>query len=120
MILQCAVLFAFLALGEFVIWLTGIPIPSSIVGMLLLTTALKIKIIKLSWVERLSNFLLKNLGFFFVPAGVGLINCIGLIRDQWLPIVAAATISTFIIIAVTGWAHQSARHFTSHHDFHLK
>ena len=46
MILQCAVLFSFLALGELVVWLTGIPIPSSIIGMLLLTAALKMKIVR--------------------------------------------------------------------------
>lgn len=120
MILQCAVLFAFLALGELVIWLTGLPVPSSIIGMLLLTTALKYKIVRLSWIEKISDFLVKNLGFFFVPAGVGLINCLGLISDQWLPIVAAATISTFIIIAVTGWAHQSSRRLISHHDLPVK
>jgi len=30
-ILQCAVLFAFLAAGEFIVTFTGIPIPSSII-----------------------------------------------------------------------------------------
>ncbi|WP_290100386.1 CidA/LrgA family protein, partial [uncultured Muribaculum sp.] len=41
MILQCAVLFAFLALGELTVWLTGVPVPSSIIGMLFLAASLK-------------------------------------------------------------------------------
>ncbi|MCM1482813.1 MAG: CidA/LrgA family protein [Muribaculaceae bacterium] len=109
MILQIGLIFAFLGLGEIVVALTGIPVPSSIVGMLLLTGALKMRIVRLMWVDKAADFLVKNLGFFFVPAGVGLMRCLGLLRDQWLPIVAATVISTFVIIAVTGWVHQIVR-----------
>lgn len=109
MILQCAILFAFLAMGEFIVYCTGIPVPSSIIGMLLLTAALKLRIIRLLWVDKVSDFLVKNLGFFFVPAGVGLMRCLDLISEQWLPIVAASVISTFLIIATTGWVHQMVR-----------
>lgn len=109
MILQFGILFLFVALGEFVVWLTGIPIPSSIIGMLLLTLSLQAGIIKPRHVEILANFLVHNLGFFFVPAGIGLMNCLGIIADQWLPIVAASVISTIVIIAVTGWTHRIVR-----------
>lgn len=119
MILQCAVLFIFLALGELIVYLTSIPVPSSIIGMLLLAAALKLRVIRLLWVEKVADFLTRNLGFFFVPAGVGLMRCLGLVADQWLPIVASSVISTFIIIAVTGWVHQSVRHLlSSHHKHH--
>ncbi len=36
-------------------------------------------------------------------------RCLNLISEQWLPIVAASVISTFLIIAVTGWVHQFVR-----------
>ncbi|MCM1449633.1 MAG: CidA/LrgA family protein [Clostridiales bacterium] len=114
MILQFGILFAFLSLGELVVWLTGWPIPSSIIGMLMLTLSLKLEIIKLHQVERLSNFLVHNLGFFFVPAGVGLMNCMGIISDQWLPIIGASVISTVVIMAVTGWTHRWVRTFINH------
>ena len=70
MILQFGLLFAFLACGEIIVALTDIPIPSSIIGMLLLTTALKFRVISLKHIERVADFLVSNLGFFFVPAGV--------------------------------------------------
>lgn len=57
MILQFGILFAFVALGELIVRLTGWPIPSSIIGMLMLTLSLKLNIIKLRQVDRLSNFL---------------------------------------------------------------
>lgn len=113
MIFQCTVLFAFLALGELIVWLTGIPIPSSIIGMLLLAGSLKAGIVRVMWVDKVSDFLVRNLGFFFVPAGVGLMNCLGLIKAQWLPIIGASVISTFFILAVTGWVHQTVRRLTS-------
>ena len=72
MVFQCAIIFGCLALGELIVWLTGIKLPSSIIGMLLLTLFLQMKWIKLRWVEGISNFLVKNLGFFFVPPGVAL------------------------------------------------
>lgn len=90
MIFQCGVLFAFLALGEFTVWLTGISVPSSIIGMLLLTLALQLKVVKLRHVEKTADFLVHNLGFFFVPAGVGLMSCLGLIAREWMPIAGAS------------------------------
>ncbi len=109
MILQFGILFAFLVAGELMVRFTGIPIPSSIIGMVLLCASLKLGVVKLEWVEKLSSFLVHNLGFFFVPAGIGLMNCLGLIADQWGAIVCATVISTIIIIAVTGWVHQLTR-----------
>ena len=114
MILQFGIILSFLAIGEFVVWLTGVPIPSSIIGMLLLTFSLHKSIVKPRHVEKLSNFLVHNLGFFFIPAGVGLMNCLGLISEQWIPIVGSAVISTIIIIAVTGWVHKLVRKSLTH------
>lgn len=114
MIVQFGILLSFLAAGEFIVRLTGVNIPSSIIGMLLLTAALKAGVIKPWQVERLSNFLVHNLGFFFVPAGVGLMNCLGLISEQWLPIVGASVGSTVIIIAVSGQVHSIVRKRISH------
>lgn len=108
MILQFGVLFAFLVAGELLVRFTGIPVPSSIIGMVLLCASLKLGVVKLKWVDKLSGFLVHNLGFFFVPAGIGLMNCLGLIATQWVPIVCATVVST-VIIAVTGWVHQLTR-----------
>ncbi len=113
MILQLAVIFFYLALGELIVWLTGVPVPSSIIGMVLLAASLSSGLLDIRRVDRVADFLVRNLGFFFVPAGVGLINCFGLISAEWLPIVVAAVVSTFLVIAATGWSHQTVRRFLS-------
>lgn len=105
MIVQFGILFAFLALGELVVAVTGVNIPSSIVGMVGLAFALKAGVVKLGQVEKAADFFVHNLGFFFVPAGIGLMRCLDLVAAQWLPILVASVVSTVVIIAVTGHVH---------------
>ena len=109
MVRQCAVLFGCLALGEWIVSLTGVTLPSSIIGMLLLTLFLKLKWVKLKWVQGLSDFLVANLGFFFVPPGVALMLYFDVIEAQFWPIVIATVVSTMLVLVVTGWIHQIVR-----------
>lgn len=109
MIRQCAVLFGCLALGELIVYLTGVKLPSSIIGMLLLTLFLKLDWVKLKWVQGLSDFLVANLGFFFVPSGVALMLYFDIIKAQFWPILIASVISTLLVLVVTGWIHQIVR-----------
>lgn len=109
MVRQCAIIFGCLALGELVVWLTGIKLPSSITGMLLLTFFLKIKLIKLEWVKGISDFLVANLGFFFIPPGVALMLYFDIIKAEFLPIVMASAVSMVVVLLVTGWVHQITR-----------
>ena len=109
MVRQCAILFGCLALGELVVYLTGVKLPSSIIGMLLLTLFLKLGWIKLHWVRGLSDFLVANLGFFFVPPGVALMLYFDVITAQFWPIVIATVVSTVLVLVVTGWSHQLTR-----------
>ena len=106
MIRQCFIIFGCLAMGELIVWLTKIPIPSSIVGMLLMTTLLQTKVIQLEWVKGMSDFLISNMGFFFVPPGVALMLYLDIIKAELLPIVVATVVSTVLVLVVTGWTHQ--------------
>jgi hypothetical protein len=106
MAIQFFVIFGCLALGEVIVWATGIKLPSSIIGMLILTLLLKLGWVKLGWVERLSQLLISNLGFFFVPPGVALILYLNVIKENWLSIMMATVISTVLVLVVTGHMHQ--------------
>lgn len=109
MIRQCAVLFGCLALGELLVSVTGVKLPSSIIGMLLLAFFLKVGWVKLNWVQGLSDFLVANLGFFFVSPGVALMLYFDVIEAQFWPIVIATVVSTMLVLVVTGWIHQIVR-----------
>lgn len=95
-------------------WLVGevlsrgldLPLPGSIIGMILLTLSLEFKMIKVSEVENVSDFLIRNMAFFFVPPGVGLMVNLDLIADNWVPIVIATFVSTVLVFIVTGLVAQ--------------
>lgn len=106
MVRQCFILFGCMALGELIIMVTGLKLPSSIIGMLLLTLLLKLKVIKVEWVRGLTDFLIANLGFFFVPPGVALMLHFNLIKAEIVPIIGATVVSTALVLLVTGHTHQ--------------
>ena len=106
MIRQCFIIFGCLAVGELIVWLTGIAIPSSIIGMLLLAALLQTKVVKEEWVKGMSDFLISNMGFFFVPPGVALMLYLDIIKAEFIPIVVATVVSTVLVLIGTGWTHQ--------------
>lgn len=106
MIRQLAILFGCLALGELLIYLTHVPLPSSILGMLILTLLLKLRVVRLEWVQGLSDFLVANIGFFFVPPGVAIMVYFDIIKAQLWPIVIASVVSTVLVLFTTGWVHE--------------
>lgn len=106
MIKPCTVIFGCLALGEAVVWLLGVPFPGSIVGMLLLTALLKMRVVELGWVKPAADFLVANLGFFFIPPGVALMLYFDVLEAELWPIVIATVVSTVLVLLVTGWTHQ--------------
>ena len=109
MIRQCFIIFGCLAVGELMVWLTGIAIPSSIIGMLLLAALLQTKVVKEEWVKGMSDFLISNMGFFFVPPGVALMLYLDIIKAEFIPIVVATVVSTVLVLIVTGWTHQKLK-----------
>lgn len=89
-------------LGEFISSILSLPIPGNILGMIILLVLLCTKIIKLEQIETISNFLLDHLAFFFIPAGVGLMSSVGIIKDTWLKLIIVCVSTTIITIAITG------------------
>ncbi len=96
-------------MGELLVWLTGVRLPGSVIGMLLLTAFLQLGWVKLEWIKGLSDFLVSNMGFFFVPPGVALMLYFDLIAAEFWPIVVATVVSTVLVLVVTGHVHQWIR-----------
>lgn len=91
-----------LILGNIIRSLSGLAIPGSVFGMIILFLFLKIGIVKDIHIKKFSTFLLDNMGFFFVPIGVGIALYINLIKAEFFPILGASLISTLIILFVVG------------------
>lgn len=93
--------------GEIVVGLTGIPVPGSVLGMLLLFIGLLIKGNVPTVLDITSNGLIKNIGLLFVPAGAGISLYIGLIVEQWNIILVASVTSTVVTLIVCAFIFQS-------------
>jgi holin-like protein len=83
-----------------------LPLPGPVIGMLLLATVLAIAgndpIEETSQLAQTANALIANMGLLFVPAGVGVIVEFGVLRQNWLPILAGLLLSTILGLIVTG------------------
>ncbi|WP_170289386.1 CidA/LrgA family protein [Metabacillus lacus] len=76
--LQIMLLAVIYALGSLLQAGLGLPVPGSIIGMVLLFAALVFNVIPQNWIEEGSTFLLKHLTLLFIPATVGLIDYLDL------------------------------------------
>jgi holin-like protein len=99
------ILLLFLVVGEFLA-IIGVPLPGSVIGMLLLTGALSLGFVRLEQVEEGADTLLRNLAFFFVPPGVGVILHLPLLREFLAPLAIVMIISTALVVVVTGFVAQ--------------
>ena len=88
MITGLVVLLTCQLVGEFVVRVFDLPIPGPVLGMVLLLVVLRIRHPgPEAGVVRAADALLRHLQLLFIPAGVGLIEYLHLISDQWIPIV---------------------------------
>lgn len=106
MLLGLFILLACQLAGEAIIVTLGLPIPGPVVGMLILFVGLVVygdvpKSLRLP-----AEGLIRYLALLFVPAGVGLIQHLDLVRQEWLVILLTLISSTFIALLVTGLVFQ--------------
>ena len=78
--------------------------PASVIGMLLLFICLLTGILKIEHIQEKADFLLENMAFFFVPAGVSIINYFDVLESTWIQLVVICVISTVVTFAVTAWS----------------
>lgn len=102
MIRGFAVLLSCQLLGEIAVRGFDWPVPGNVVGMALLLAALMLGVVRLEWVTEAAELLLTHMALLFVPAGVGVMLYFDLLAREWLPILTATLLSTFVVLAVTG------------------
>lgn len=83
-----------------------IPLPSHVLGLLLLAAALFARVIKLEWVEESATFLTKHMMLFFVPLLAGVTAFAPMLGDSWLAAIVSLTAGTLLILLSTGLATQ--------------
>lgn len=83
-----------------------IPMPTSVIGLVLLFIALCTGIVKLEQVESVGTALTNNISFLFVPAGISVINSLPILSKSPILIILLIIISTIFLLVCTGYASQ--------------
>lgn len=99
---EALIIFGIYLVGELLSSVFRLPIPGNILGMVILFILLCTKTIKVDNISNVTNFLLDHLAFFFIPAGVGLMTSIGIIKSTWWQILIVCISTTIIVMGVTG------------------
>ncbi|MEB3354338.1 MAG: CidA/LrgA family protein [Cyanobacteriota bacterium] len=80
-----------------------LPLPSNLVGMLLLAVLLPTGLVRESWLGQAAVLFQRHLAFFFVPIAVGLMAYGSLLRQHGLLLLLVSLVSTAAGIAAAGW-----------------
>lgn len=81
----------------------NLPIPGAVIGLILLFLGLQTGMVKAYMIEEVCEFLLSNMSFFFIPAGVGLMTAFGVLKGKWIPFIIIVVISTCLVWIVTAF-----------------
>lgn len=83
-----------------------IPLPGSVLGMIVLFTLLLTGIIREEWLTSAVNPLLRHLSFFFIPIAVELMEWGDLFVQQGALLFLPLVLSTLVALLVTGGVAQ--------------
>jgi len=98
--------------GEGITRALALPLPGPVLGLVILVMLLfaveRRHLVDSATVDdsslgKVANGLLAVLGILFVPAGVGVIQDLGLLREYGAALAAALVVSTLLTLAVTVW-----------------
>ena len=79
-----------------------LPLPGTILSLLLLFLMLQFKVLKLEKIENAGNFLLLNMTIFFMPPTVKIIDSYELLEKDLFKIIVIILVSTFLTMGITG------------------
>lgn len=103
---QFMIILVFAVIGETISNVLQLPIPGSIIGLILLFLALEFKLIRLRHIDLVGNFLLNNMTILFLPAAVGIMEKFNDIKDYLFPMALINLGAIFLNIAVIGFVVQ--------------
>lgn len=105
-ITQIGIIIVFYLVGQAIVNITGIIIPGSIIGLVLLWLALFFKVLNVKYIQQGASFLLLYLTLFFIPSTVAVINYPELLTISGGLLILAVIISTLVTMAITGKVSQ--------------
>ena len=82
-------------------------IPASLYGMFIMAIGLKADILKADKMASSIDWVIKNMGVCFVPAGVGIMEHFGLLKIHGVSLISLTVITTILLMLLVGYLFQS-------------
>lgn len=108
LLLQVGLVFAICLMGEIVAALLPFAFPGTIISLVLLFLLLVLRVVRVDHIQKKADFLLKNMAFFFIPAGVGILGQVDAVKDNLVPLLAVVVITTLLTFGSTALTVQGA------------
>lgn len=101
---QIGIIFTVCWLSQVIAKFLPFDFPASVIGMIFLFLCLLTGVLKIGHIQEKSDFLLGNMAFFFVPAGVSIMNYFDLLKNSAVKLVIICIVSTVITFVVTAYS----------------
>ena len=105
---QVGIIFSICWISQIIEKLLPFSFPASVIGMILLFILLCVHILKVDHIREKSDFLLENMAFFFIPAGVSIINYFDVLKNWVVQLIVICVVSTVVTFAVTAYSMKFA------------
>ena len=96
------ILLIFYFISFWIIHVIHIQFPPTILGLILLATALITGIVKENWIKESAEWLINNMAMFLLPFIAGLVAYQAMIIKNLIPLILVIFITTTAIIVLTG------------------
>jgi len=122
--IQLLILIVIYQVGNMIASFFHLQIPGNVIGIVLLLALLSLGVIKVEQIELAAGWLLKHLGFFFIPISVGLMTIGDIVKAKGWMLLGILFISAFIGIITAGKTTQfviskSEKEQVKYHDHAL-
>lgn len=101
---QIGIIFTICWIAQIIESVLPVDFPASVIGMVLLFALLAVGWLKVDHIREKSDFLLANMAFFFIPAGVSIINYFDVLKNCVLQLIVVCVVSTIVTFAVTAYS----------------
>ncbi|GKS81208.1 murein hydrolase transporter LrgA [Ligilactobacillus pabuli] len=79
------------------------PVPTPVIGLVLLYVLLTAHVIKIEWVDSFGSAMISMIGFLFVPSGISLAANLDIMKAQGVQLVLVILLATIILLVVTAY-----------------
>ena len=106
LILEFCVVFLICMAGEWISALLPFTLPASVVSLIILLILLLSGGVKERTIQGTSQFLINSMGMLFIPAVVGTLEYLDVLKLQIVPFLVVSIVSTPLVYLATAWSVQ--------------